>query len=136
MDCALGQDIKPYPQYYTYQLLNDPAFLGLSNGGYVANAPTLGNSKNNTGLLMTAFYTSGKDNLLIVNTGEQNNQQFNIVLQNTRNVKTDASLYILNQAHPHIGVQHVSLSANNNGYTVAIDIPAYSIVALSLDRAS
>jgi hypothetical protein len=66
-DClySVGAIPVPYPQYYVYDLIGSPHYLGLSAGGFMAksiSAPTGGG-----GLATTAFYTANKDAMVITN---------------------------------------------------------------------
>lgn len=128
MDCAQNGSIQPYPQYYTYQLLNDSHFCDMTNGGYITNA-AVGKP---AGLVASGFYTSTKDNVLIVNTSGTAYTQLTLALQNPGLANPTASVYTLNSSHPQIGTSSVTLSAVSGGYTVTISVPAYSTVALSL----
>ncbi len=133
LDCALDSNAQqPYPPYYSYLLLGGNRYLGLANGGYVANTA----ATTQKGLIVTGFYTNTKDNILVVNTTGQSYPQLNILVTSPGSVKTTASYYILNSANPHIGTQKVDLSSANNGYIASVSVPAYSTVALSLDMSS
>lgn len=128
MNCAQNGTLQPYPQYYTYQLLGDSKFLDITNAGFVVNAPSV----SITGLIITSFYTGTKDNVLIINPGATAYSKITVSLQNPGLTKPTASLYTLNQSNPHIGTSSTSLSTSTNGYTVTINVPAYSTIALSL----
>jgi hypothetical protein len=128
MDCAQNGSIQPYPQYYTYQLLGDSHFCDMTNGGYITNA-AVGKP---AGLVTSGFYTSTKDNVLIVNTSGTAYTQLTIALQNPGLALPTASVYTLNASYPQIGTSSATLSAVSGGYTVTISVPAYSTVALSL----
>ena len=67
-DClySAGATPVPYPQYYAYDLLASPSYLGLSAGGHMAktiSTPTGGGG----GLATTAFYTASQDAVVIIN---------------------------------------------------------------------
>lgn len=128
MDCAQNGSIQPYPQYYTYRLLSDSHFCDMTNGGYITKA-AVGKP---AGLVVSGFYTSTKDNVLIVNTSGTAYTQLTLALQNPGLANPTASVYTLNSSHPQIGASSVTLSAVSGGYTVTISVPAYSTVALSL----
>ena len=128
MNCAQNGTLQPYPQYYTYQLLGDSRFLDITNGGYVANAPTVSTA----GLVVSSFYTGTKDNVFIVNTSGTAYSNLTVSVQNPGLTNPVASVYTLNQSNSQIGTKSVSLSAGTGGYTTTVSIPAYSIVALSL----
>lgn len=130
MDCSLNGQIQPYPQYYLYQLLGDPRFLDITNNGYVISAPVV----KATGLITCAFYSNTKDSMLFINTGATAYTQMTVGLQNPggRQAATVASVYTLNAANPQIATQQMPASAFASGSIATINIPPYSIVALSL----
>ncbi len=128
MDCAQNGSIQPYPQYYTYQLFGDSHFCDMTNGGYITKA-VVGKP---AGLVTSGFYTSTKDNVLIVNTSGSAYTQLTIALQNPGLTLPTASVYTLNASYPQIATSSATLSAVSGGYTVTISVPAYSTVALSL----
>ena len=133
LDCsANGTSLQPYPQYYSYLLLGGKRYLGLTDGGYMAH-PALTALK---GLVIAVFYTSTKDNVLIINTAGKTYSQVNIALTEPGSVKSTASYYVLDQANPDIATQMVGLSSQNNEYIVTVNLPAYSTVALSLDMSA
>ncbi len=129
MNCQPGSDPKPYPQYYLYQLLNDPNYLDLTDGGYVINTTI----SMPPGLLVTAINSSKKDNILVVNTGATNYTALTVFIQNAR-FQSPGTVFTLNAANPHITSQSVALavSQDGNGYNATISIPEYSTVALSM----
>jgi hypothetical protein len=100
----------------------------MTNGGYITNA-AVGTP---AGLVASGFYTSTKDNVLIVNTSSTAYTQLTIALQNPGLALPTASVYTLNASYPQIGTSSATLSAVSGGYTVTINVPAYSTVALSL----
>ena len=60
-----GSPPQPYPQYFLYELMAGPTYLGLDSGGYMAKSispATLGN-----GLVVTAFYTPNLDAVVLIN---------------------------------------------------------------------
>ena len=66
-DClySAGATPVPYPQYYAFDLLASPNYLGLAAGGRMAasiSTPTGGG-----GIATTAFYTSTQDAIVITN---------------------------------------------------------------------
>ena len=130
LDCTLDQTSpQPYPPYYSYLLLGGRNYLGLADGGYVANSATT----TQKGLVVAGFYTNMRDNVLVVNTTGQNEEQLNILITSPGSIKAAANYYVLNSANPHIATQKVDLSSQDNGYIASVSVPAYSTVALSID---
>jgi hypothetical protein len=128
MNCAQNGGIQPYPQYYTYQLLGDSHFLDITNSGYITNVASV----NSAGLVVSGFYTSLKDDVLIVNTSSTSYSRLTISLQNPGLLHPTASVFTLDQSNAKIGTSSITLSAGTGGYTAIINVPAYSTVALSL----
>jgi len=128
MNCAQNGSIQPYPQYYTYQLLSDSRFLDITNSAYITN----GVSVNSAGLIVSSFYTSTKDDVLIVNTSGTTYSQLTISLQNPGLVQPKSTVFTVDQSNPQIKTSSVNLSGGSGGYTTTVNVPAYAIVALSL----
>jgi hypothetical protein len=81
-DClySTGADPVPYPQYYAFQLLASPSYLGLQGGGYMATSistPTGGG-----GLATTAFYTATQDAIVITNPTSASYPAINVTFSN------------------------------------------------------
>jgi len=81
-DClySTGADPVPYPQYYAFQLLASPSYLGLQGGGYMATSistPTGGG-----GLATTAFYTTTQDAIVITNPTSASYPAINVTFSN------------------------------------------------------
>ncbi|HLZ81906.1 MAG TPA: hypothetical protein VKP04_09755, partial [Ktedonobacteraceae bacterium] len=129
-DCALTGPIQPYPQYYAYQLFGGANFLNITDGGYVANAVTT----NLQGVYATGFYTSTKDNLVIVNTSATAYTNLTIGIQNPgKTTATTATVFTLNRANPQIATSQATIQESGNGYMTVVSLPAYTTVALSID---
>lgn len=128
MDCATNGIVQPYPQYYAYQLLSDPHFLDITNHGYITAQPLV----KAAGLVVSAFYTQTRDDMLIVNVGGTAYSAFTVGFKNPGLTNPGAFVYTLNSANPQIGTKALSLSAVIGGYVAMIDVPAYSTVAVSL----
>src|SRR5665213_2603752 len=93
MDCTLpttGQ-ASPYPQYFLYQLFGSPTYLGLQNGGYMAN--TISPATYGNGLLVTAFYTSGQDAIVLINPSQYTYNGLPVLVTNTGFSSASATLY-------------------------------------------
>jgi hypothetical protein len=92
-DClySAGATPAPYPQYFPYQLIGSPQYLGLAAGGFMAksiSAPTGGG-----GLATTAFYTSNHDAFVITNPTSTAYNQITVTLANPGLTGTQGTLY-------------------------------------------
>lgn len=130
-DClySAGATPAPYPQYYAYQLIGSPQYLGLGNGGYMAKSistPTGGG-----GLATTAFYTSSKDAILIVNPTSTAFSQVPVTFANPGFTSTEGTLYQI-QNGSEITTSSVALTSSGTSRTATIDVPAYSVQAISI----
>jgi hypothetical protein len=132
MDCSYptGTAAQPYPQYFTYQLFGSTSYLGLQNGGYMANAispPTLGN-----GLVVSAFFTSSLDSVVLINPSQYTYTNMEVWLANTGYTSPTATLYKI------VGGQSIQSSALSlsptygTGFSTTVTIPPYSVQAISL----
>jgi len=130
-DClySAGATPAPYPQYFAYQLIASPQYLGLSQGGYMAksiSAPTGGG-----GLATTAFYTANHDALVITNPTSTPYNQITVTVANPGLAGTQGTLYqIVNGAQ--ISTTPISFSQSGTSLTTTISVPGYSVQAVSL----
>jgi hypothetical protein len=130
-DClySAGATPAPYPQYFPYQLIASPQFLGLSSGGYMAksiSAPTGGG-----GLATTAFYTTNRDAFVVTNPTSTPYNQITVTLANPGLAGTQGTLYqIVNGSQ--ISTTPISFSQSGTSLTTTISVPAYSVQAISL----
>ena len=130
MDCVYGTNPRPYPQYFLYQLLGATNYLGLQNGGTMAQSVSpaiLGN-----GLVVTGFFTTGLDAVVLSNpTGETlNNIPVNIA--NTGLSSASGTLYRIVNGQ---SIQSSSVSLQSTGgtsYTTTVTMPPYSVQAISI----
>lgn len=131
MDCLYsgGSNPVPYPQYFPYQLMGSTSYLGLVNGGNMARSitPQTGSG----GLAVTAFYTSGQDAIVITNPTAEAYSQLAVSFQNAGYSSPRGTHYqIVNGAS--ISSTPIGLSQNGSTFTAHIDVPAYSVQAVSL----
>ncbi|HUK24897.1 MAG TPA: hypothetical protein VLV49_09980 [Terriglobales bacterium] len=119
-----------YPQYYAFQLIASNSYLGLSGGGHLASSVSSANTQ--SGLLATAFFTGAKDVVLIVNPTATNYSSVNVVAQNAGFSSATAKRYLINSANYQIATNSVTLSKISGGYSVYVQVPAYSVVAVAL----
>jgi hypothetical protein len=131
MDClySAGATPVPYPQYYAYQLFGSSTYLGLSAGGHMAKSistPTGGG-----GLATTAFYTAKQDAVVITNPTPTAYTQISVTFVNPGFTNTQGTLYrIVNGSQ--ISSSTISFSSSGANRATTIDIPAYSVQAISL----
>lgn len=132
MDCLypLGSTPQPYPQYFLYQMLGSPDYLGLQNGGFMAKsiAPTtLGN-----GLVVTAFYTTGLDAIVLDNPTPYTFTNVPISAANTGLSSPTAILYQIVDGQ---SIQSSTLSLTSQGgtsYSTTVTVGPYSVQAVSI----
>jgi hypothetical protein len=131
MDCeySLGSTPQPYPQYYTYQLLASPNYLGLANGGVMAS--NVSPQAPQGGLAATAFYTPQGDALLIVNPTGETYSQVPVNLYKVGFTNPQATLYQIVNGQA-INSSSLSLTPESGGFLTNISIPPYSVQAISL----
>jgi len=131
MDClySVGAVPVPYPQYFAYDLIASPQYLGLSAGGYMAKSistPTGGG-----GLATTAFYTANKDAIVITNPTPASYAQITVTFANSGLTGTQGVLYqIVNGSQ--INTTPVSFSVQGTNLVTTISVPPYSVQAVSL----
>jgi len=131
MDClySAGATPVPYPQYYAYQLFASSSYLGLSGGGYMAK--TISTPTGGGGLATTAFYTAAQDALVITNPTPTAYSQITVTFANPGFTDTQGTLYRI-VSGSEISSSAVSFSASGANRNTTIDIPAYSVQAISL----
>jgi hypothetical protein len=130
-DClySAGATPVPYPQYYAFDLLASPSYLGLVNGGHMANSispPTGGG-----GLATTAFYTASQDAIVIINPDSASYPQVTVTFANPGITSTQGTLYTIANGD-QIGSSTISFAVQGSSRTVTIDVPPYSVQAISL----
>jgi len=131
MDCAYspGSSPSPYPQYYAYQLLASPDYLDMGSGGFMAAsiAPPPGAG----GLAVTAFYTSTRDSILIVNPSSTSYSQITINARNIGLGSPQAVVYQIVNGN-QIASSSLPLAASGSSYTGTISVPPYSVMAIAI----
>ena len=130
-DClySAGATPAPYPQYFPYQLIAGPQYLGLSAGGFMAKsitAPTGGG-----GLATTAFYTANSDAFVLTNPTSSAYNQITVTLANPGLAGTQGTLYQITNG-TQITTTPISFSQTGTSLTTTISVPAYSVQAISL----
>jgi hypothetical protein len=132
MDCAYPANTppQPYPQYFTYELIAGPTYLGLESGGYMAKSispATLGN-----GIVVTAFYTPTLDAVVVINPGKDTYTDMPVVITNTGLKSPAGTLYQIVNGQ---SIQSSSVSLQSQGgtsYSTTITVPPYSVQAISM----
>jgi hypothetical protein len=122
---------QPYPQFYALDLVGSSSFLGLSQGGTLANTLSLSSAAGS--VIASAFYTSGKMSVLLANPTGTDTAPLVIKLQNPGALNAaGAVMYTLNQANPQIASKAITLTSLTDGYKVSVAVPHYSVVAISV----
>ncbi|MGC2544530.1 MAG: hypothetical protein WA426_01685, partial [Silvibacterium sp.] len=131
MDCqySLGTPPVPYPQYYAYQLMASPNYLGLNSGGYMAASVSPATAAG--GLEATAFYTASQDSILVVNPTGSSYSNITVTIENTGLTSPQAVLYQIVNGN-QITSSSLSLNASGSKYTAMISVPAYTVMAIAI----
>ncbi len=130
-DClySTGADPVPYPQYYAFQLLASPSYLGLQGGGYMAKSistPTGGG-----GLATAAFYTGTQDAIVITNPTPASYPAINVTFSNPGISSTQGMLYTIENG-AQINASTISFATQGTSRSATIPVPPYSVQAISL----
>jgi hypothetical protein len=132
MDCQYTTNSSPvpYPQYYAFQLMGSPDYLGMNSGGYLA--ASVSPSFAAGGIESTAFYTLTKDSILIVNPTATAYSNITVTITNSGFSSPSANLYQVVNGQS-IGSSSITLTSSGSGaYTVNISIPAYTVTGISI----
>jgi hypothetical protein len=129
MDCA-NLSAQAYPQFYAFKLIAADGYLGIKEGGYMARSvvPRSGPA----GLAATAFYTPSRNSILITNPTSTPYTQVKVLANNPGFTNASATLFLLNKSNLQISSEPLSLTSSGQGFTATIDIPAYSVVGISI----
>jgi dienelactone hydrolase len=129
MDCAIRNGTpQPYPQYYAYELIAGTSFLGLAQGGALADSVT----SDQAALQVAAFYTATGDDVLIVNPTGNNFARLTVLLKNAGFATATARAFLLNPSNAQIAAQPLALATQDTDYAAVVDVPAHSVVAVAL----
>ncbi|HEY1577536.1 MAG TPA: choice-of-anchor D domain-containing protein [Terracidiphilus sp.] len=130
MDCTYPTNPVPYPQYFLYQMFGSPSYLGLQNGGYMAQSIAPGYLGN--GLVTTAFYTSSLDAVVLINPSGTTLNNVPINISNTGISSASATLYQIENGQT-IDSSSLSLkSTNGTSYSTSVTMQPYSVQAISI----
>ena len=132
MDCSYptGTAAQPYPQYFTYQLLGSPNYLGLQNGGYLAasmSPPRLSN-----GVVVLPFFTSTLDAIVLINPSQYSYNAMQVNISNSGLTAPHGTVYWI-QGGQSIGSSSLSIySTGGTSYTTTVGVGPYSVQAIVL----
>lgn len=130
MDCTYPTNPVPYPQYFLYQMFGSPSFLGLQNGGYMAQSIAPGYLGN--GLVTTAFYTSSLDAVVLINPSGTTLSNVPVNITNTGISSASATLYRIENGQT-INSSSLSLKlTSGTSYTTTVTMQPYSVQAISI----
>ncbi|HYK35166.1 PKD domain-containing protein [Alloacidobacterium sp.] len=129
MDCNPAA-LEPYPQFYAFALFASPDYLDLQAGGYMAASVSPASST--SGLSATAFYTSTADNVVVINPTSTNYSTVTVNLTNPGITSPNGEIYLLDASHGKISNQAATIYAISGGYSVKVQVPPYSTVAVSV----
>jgi hypothetical protein len=129
MNCD-STSLSLYPQFYGFKLMASSSYLGLNQGGHMATSVSSANTQ--SGLLATAFFTSNKDVVLIVNPTATNYSSVKVVANNAGFSSAKGTRYLLNSPNYQIASNSLTLSKISGGYSVYVSVPAHSTVAVAV----
>jgi hypothetical protein len=134
MDCAYTSTTppQPYPEYFLYQLIFAPSYLGLESGGHmVPLRPTPFNSGGQ--LVVTAFYNATQDAIVIINPTPASFPPVKVSLANSGFAgRSTATLYQI-MGGRSISTSSVSLtSQGGTSYGATVSVGPYSVQAISI----
>jgi len=129
MDCNPSV-LQPYPQFYAFALFASPDYLDLQAGGYMA--ASVSPASTTSGLSATAFYTGTADNVVVINPTSTNYSTVTINLTNPGIRAPNGEIYLLDASHGKISSQPAVIYAISGGYSVKVEVPPYSTVAVSV----
>ena len=131
MDCQYTTNSSPvpYPQYYAYELMGSPSYLGMNSGGFMAASVSPGFAAG--GIETTAFYTSKQDSIIIVNPTATAYSSITLTIANSGFSSPSANLYEVVNGNS-ISSSSLTLSPSGSNYTVTISVPAYTVAGVSI----
>jgi hypothetical protein len=132
MDCLypLNSSPRPYPSYFAYQLFGAAKYLGLEDGGHMAESIHPGTAGN--GMVVTAFFTSSLDAVVVMNPSQYTYTDLVIDADDTGIVSPEATLYrIVNGEEIESGA--LTLNAlGGTSFSAAVTIEPYSVQAIAI----
>jgi hypothetical protein len=133
MSChyAAGVTPVPYAQYYLYELLSSPSYLGLATGGHLA--PSVTPRTSGSGIAVLGFYTAARDAILITNPTYKNLSEITVEAKHIGYANPRAVLYeIVNGKTISRSSLPLSRSADGTTYTATFPLAAFRVVAISI----
>ncbi len=132
MDCLYPRNSvpHPYPQYFLYQMFGATRYLGLQNGGRMAQSITPAQSGN--GLVVTAFFTAGLDAIVLINPTPDTISNMPVNVSNTGYSSAQATLYRIVNGQ---SIQSSSLSLRSTGgtsYSTDVTLGPNSVAAIAI----
>jgi len=130
-DCSWsGGRLDAFPQYYAFQLISSPKYLGLSSGTYlIPSRPSLPD-----GIIGSAFYNASSCSLLLINPTDKVYSQTEILFSNVAIPASRATMFLLNENNPNITISSLPLShLSPQIYYATVDLPPNSVVGLKLE---
>ncbi len=132
MDCTypLGSVPRPYPSYFLYQLFGAPKYLGLQNGGRMA--ASISPQESGNGLVVTAFFTSTLDSIVLINSTGETLTNVPISIANSGITSASATLYKIVNGE---SIQSSSISLNATGgtsYSTEVTMAPNSVQAIAI----
>ena len=130
-DCLYSVDAVPvpYPQYYAFDLIASPSYLGLSGGGYMAKS--ISTPSGGGGLATAAFYTATQDAVVIINPTSKSYPQVAVTFANPGLSGSQGTLYSI-ASGDQINSSTISFAVQGSNLTTTIDVPPYSVQAIAL----
>ena len=132
MDCKYSwysTAVAPYPQYYLYELYASANYLNLQNGGYLAKSVSPGIAAG--GLVVSAFFTPGQDSAVIVNPTAESYDAIEVDFNNSGLASGGVEVYQIVNGNT-ITSQNESAAGSGGSYRAVVNVPAYSVVGVSL----
>ncbi len=129
MDCD-GSELRPYPQFYAFQLFASSEYLGLQAGAHMAASISPGNTT--SGLSATAFYTAGANSVVVVNPTSTAYPAVTVAFENPGLASVAGKTHLLDASHGEIATEAVSFSSALGRYWTSVAVPAYATIAVSM----
>jgi hypothetical protein len=132
LDCAypVGSTPQPYPQFFLTELIGSPKYLGLQDGGYMAES--ISPYIRSNGPVVTAFFNSNLDAIVLINPSQYSYADIPVRLENTGMYAPTGTLYSINNGEI---IRSSSLDLTSKGgtsYTTSVTLPPYSVQAISI----
>ena len=95
-------------------------------------ATSVSSANTTSGLLATAFFTTAKDAIVVINPTGTNYSAVQVVARNPGIASAKGTSYLLNASNPKITSKSITLGSISGGYSATVAVPAYSVVAVSV----